>query len=304
MSEFGSRSDVLAVVVTYNPGPELRHHLRAIREQVSALLVIDNASENSKFVARIARETNCRLVNNDENLGVATALNQAARIALDEGFEWLATFDQDSLVAVGSIEALRATYITCPQREQVAIVAMSHKDRATGREYHLPGDVITSDAAWRSVRTTITSGSMVRTTVFSDVGLFDDLLFIDCVDHDFCLRCRRSGYIILESTTATLSHSLGEATNRALLGINFSNSNHTSTRRYYMVRNNLAIFKRYVTFDAKWCLITLLHVFGDCFVSLVFETNRYSKLLAMLCGARDFLLGRFGPHRVTSAASM
>ncbi len=210
-------ANVLAVVVTYNPDPDLVEHLTAIKLQIATVVVIDNGSANASDVEHQARAAGCRFIGNAANLGVAAALSQGARLALAEGFEWLATFDQDSLIEGGAIDGLLAVYACHPRRDRVAIVAMSHRDRATGRDYHHPEDIIETAPLWRSLRATITSGSLIRTEVFAQIGVFDDTLFIDSVDHDFCQRCRRHGWLVIEGREQLMEHSIGAVTEHDFL---------------------------------------------------------------------------------------
>lgn len=287
---------VLAVVVSYNPDDELASRLRALRGQVRTLLVVDNGSANSAAVQAMAQEAGCSVILNASNLGIAEALNQGARAAAQQGATWLATFDQDSLVPACAIADLLALYPTLPDRDRVAVLAMSHRDRGTGRDYHRSGEVIEESERWRLVRTSITSGSLVRVDAFRQLGLFDAGLFIDMVDLDFCLRCRRHGLRVVESREVTLTHSMGDSTSRAVLGRNIVLTRHSPLRRYYITRNQLEMCRRYLAADPRWVLGALWDLVGGIAVTLLLEEERGAKLRAMLAGLRDFALRRFGPR--------
>src|SRR5258708_29269327 len=123
-------TDVLAAVVTFHPGADLTHNLEALRRQVAAVLVIDNGSADFASVERAALAAGCHVIANSDNLGIAAALNQAADLARAQDYAWLATFDQDSLVPDGALAGLLAVYAAHPDRERIAIMAMSHPDRA------------------------------------------------------------------------------------------------------------------------------------------------------------------------------
>src|SRR5439155_25136726 len=87
--------NVIAVVVTFNPGADLALNLAALRAQLGNVVVIDNGSADAAGIEMLARAAGCRFVGNPTNLGIAAALSQGARLAMAEGFDWLATFDQD-----------------------------------------------------------------------------------------------------------------------------------------------------------------------------------------------------------------
>jgi rhamnosyltransferase len=288
--------DVMAVVVTYGPGAELGANLEAIRDQAGAVVVVDNGSANAAWVERTARAGGCRFIGNDVNLGIATALNQGVRMARTEGFAWLATFDQDSLIAPGALAGLLAIHESHPQRERIAILAMSHRDRATQRAYHQPWDILEETPIWRSLRATITSGSLTPLWVFDKVGMFDDRLFIDSVDHEFCLRCRRDSLLVIEARSQAMDHSIGAITEHNFLWRRVACTNHSPTRRYYMTRNQIEVYGRHLFTDFRWSALGLYYLAVSSVIVLVLERDRWAKLGAMLEGARDVLLRRFGPR--------
>jgi len=288
--------NVLAVVVTYHPDAGLDRRLEALRGQVGSVLVVDNGSPNIGDIEAMARAAGCRLIANAANLGVAAALNAAARVALAEGFEWLASFDQDSLAPPGALAGLIELYAAHPWRKSIAVLAMSHRDRATGRDYHRSGDILEETGAWRSVRTTITSGALTRCEAFRALGLFDERLFIDGVDHDFCLRCRGAGWRVIESRGQVMDHSLGAISRRRLLWGSVACSNHSALRRYYITRNTLELSLRHLRHDPVWCLRAAGNLLVDSLVVVLLEEDRQAKLGAILQGTWHFVLRRFGPR--------
>jgi rhamnosyltransferase len=293
---------VLAAVISYNPDRSLLVNLEAIRKQVEAVLVIDNGSKNLPWIQEASSATGAWLVSNATNRGIASALNQAVQVARERGFDWLATFDQDSLCPAGAIDGLLTLYRTHPCRERIGVLAFSHRDRATRRDYHRRVDILVEAAGWRGLRSTITSGCLVPLAVFEDVGTFDDSLFIDSVDHDFCLRARKHGWLIIESLEHVLEHSIGNATERHLLGVRVVCTHHSALRRYYMTRNQLEVSRRNLLFDPIWSIKGILQYSAGAAAALLFESDKLPKLGAMLAGLLDFMLRRFGPRR-TNAAS-
>jgi len=287
---------VLAVVVTYHPDAGLAQRLRALRAEVGAVLVVDNASPDFAAIEAAAREADCQVIGNRTNLGVAAALNQGADAALAGRFAWLALFDQDSLISQGAIAALLGLYDRHPAREAIAVLAMSHRDRATGADYHRRGDILEETGGWRSVRTTITSGSLVRREALESLGAFDDRLFIDGVDHDFCLRCRGAGRLVIEARGQVLEHSLGAIARRRVLGRGVPLSNHSAARRYYITRNSLELSVRHFGRDPLWSVRELAHLATSNAAVALLEADRRAKVGAMLQGAWHFATRRFGPR--------
>lgn len=56
----------------------------------------------------------------------------------------------------------------------------------------------------------MSSGCLIPRTTFNKVPSFDDDLFIDLVDHDFCLKVKKAGLEVLVVVDAQMGHSLGK----------------------------------------------------------------------------------------------
>jgi rhamnosyltransferase len=298
MSESGEpRSDVLAVVVTYNPDDDLVRNLAALRSQVAEVLVVDNGSVDAAVVQSAAATARCAFQANGENRGIAAALNQGAALALQRGATWLATFDQDSLVPTGAIEGVLARLARQPDAARFGIVAPSHRDRGTSHDYHHPVDILGETPDWRNLRCTITSGSLIRCEVLAQAGLFEERLFIDAVDLEFCMRIRRYGWRIGEARDIVMAHSIGASTEHRVLGVRMVCTHHSPLRRYYITRNMLEVCTRYFLFDPAWCAKGVAVMLSGAVASVVGEREKLAKFRAVARGFRDFGLRRFGAYR-------
>ena len=58
--------------------------------------------------------------------------------------------------------------------------------------------------------------------IFDKIGGFDEKLFIDGVDFDFCIRMRKAGYGILRSNNVYLLQEVGKGRSKSLFGKTFS----------------------------------------------------------------------------------
>jgi len=278
---------ICAVVVTYNPGPGFVGNIEAVAAQVGEVVLVDNgsASETEQHLRQLETRLGCKVIRNCQNLGIAAALNQGVNCALEAGFDWVGTFDQDSRVCDEFFCKMRETYEQAPDPEKIALLTPRYVDRDTG--IHLP-----LRRAGGEILTTLTSGSMMPTSAIRKLGLFEESLYIDAVDTEFCLRARRNGMLIRQSP-AVLWHSLGHTTYHRLLGFHFGTTNHSPGRHYYITRNRLRLLSRYAT-DWPWFWREIRGmIFDDAKIILV-EPNKWSKFRAMAAGVVDALSGRFG----------
>ena len=107
---------VCAVVVTYNPKPAFVENVAAVSAQVDHTVVVDNGSSSETEVHLVGLESRfgCKVIRNRQNLGIAAALNIGVKCAMEAGFDWVATFDQDSRVSDGFISLMLETYRQAP----------------------------------------------------------------------------------------------------------------------------------------------------------------------------------------------
>ena len=92
----------------------------------------------------------------------------------------------------------------------------------------------------------ITSGAIINLKIAESLGGFDEKLFIDGVDTDFCIHSFEKGYQTLLVNEFSLRHQLGEEKKvmTPLLKSTFRKF-HNPTRLYYIVRNHLYLRSKY-----------------------------------------------------------
>ena len=91
------RKGIAGCVIFYYPDQTALDNLEICRRQVDRFFVIDNSDDLSPAIEKYFQHaTNIEYIANDTNLGVATALNIAAGMALKDGYDFLLTMDQDS----------------------------------------------------------------------------------------------------------------------------------------------------------------------------------------------------------------
>ena len=225
--------DVLAVVVSYNGLEKTRQGVEALRGQVGHIHIVDNGSEAESLVVleSLEREPGITVERLGVNRGVGCALNRGVQRAREMGCSWLLTMDQDSVVDGSLIEAYRRAVEGDPTQVCLTprITTNSHKkDRAGG-----------------AVSYAITSGNLVRVSVFDLIGPYDEGLFVDYIDFDFSLRLRRAGYAVYRVPDALMHHQLGDTVELPQAVRRFYDR-HSPVRRYYMYRNFMYMTERYV----------------------------------------------------------
>jgi rhamnosyltransferase len=283
-----TRSDICAAVITFFPQPDSAENVLALAPQVGRLLIIDNGSSDETLqpVESAAHSVGATVLRLGSNFGIAKALNTGLRLAHEQGFQWLATFDQDSRPSAAMLQVMADALASYPARDLVGLVAPVHVDRRAG--------IVVSDRhreetgpTWHIIRTAMTSGNLVNIQAARAVGGFDDSLFIDYVDHEFCLRLRHRGYRILEASLAHLSHALGNMEVRNLGIARTGITNQSALRRYYMTRNRLLLWREYWRFEPAWVLRDMRRFISESVGIAFFEKDTAAKFRMIRRGIRD-----------------
>lgn len=298
-----SRDSIAAVVVTFFPDDTLYRRLDEIALQVGLVVMVDNGSspEITFCLKEWAARTSAVLICNAVNLGLATALNQGVRRASAQSFEWVITFDQDSMPEDGMVNALWESSHAGPDPEQIVVIGAhtydernpSRRERWLRPKWYGFERIQCGAEDLENVTFVITSGALTRVAVWEKLGGFDERLFIDYIDHDFCLRALRAGFKITVSARARLAHNLGAKRQVRAMGHTFQPTFHSARRHYYMARNRVLMWRRHAVRFPHWWLFDFCFGLLNTLRVLVVEDQRKAKMSAMLRGTIDGLLNRW-----------
>lgn len=285
-------SKVAAIIVSYNPDKNLLDSVNLLISQVEKIIIVDNGSieEKRKDISSIKDIDNERIeiIFNEENLGIATALNIGVREALKQGFNWILTMDQDSKASKDMVEKMFEVYNNIDEKERKSILSIFPNfvdERIQSIEENSVMNI------YEYVDADITSGNLVNSEVFDKVGFFDDSLFIDLVDTDFCMRLNEKNIKMIKVRDAILYHSLGESQSvKSILG-KFNTSNHSALRRYYMTRNRFYIWERYKDLNS-FTLNRDKKLFKKEFIKIILgEKDKVNKIKMVFKGYKDYKKG-------------
>jgi len=269
---------VFACIVTYEPDIELLNaNIAAVLGQVEGVVLVDNASRNlSSFLQTL--DPRVDVLRQSQNQGLSRAMNAAARRAQAEGADAVLMLDQDSVVSAGAGASLSNALRADPG---LAIVAAHMVDRNVEGVGESPTDVL------EAVNACITSGSLVRLSDWAAVGGWDENLFIDYVDFDFCLRLRMRGRGIRIDHETKLDHAIGDAQRVGRVVV----WGHGATRLEHMANDVVRYAKKHRRSPAGLQVVprgVARAVAGLCWkaaVVLRYEQDKSAKLRALAKGA-------------------
>ncbi len=295
-----------AIIVTFHPGAEITENIAALHGQVDEIIIVDNGSgdDSTELLGQLAQLSGVSIIYNQENLGIAAALNMGVRLAKAAGHQWVVTFDQDSKATPGMIGAMLDAYEAYPEKKKVASLSPRYWHKSTGEIYGNSPDAPDKEVLpYAEVLVVMTSGNLIKSSIFDVVGYFNEDLFIDYVDNEYCLRCSVHGYRILEVKNAILEHSIGYPTQHKFLWKTPIASNHSALRRYYIARNSIYTYRKFMFTHPMWMLKDAYGLLKVVAVVVLFDTNRRQKLAAIIRGVIHGLSGRMGKFNGPGQAS-
>lgn len=292
---------ICAVVISYYPAEQIIENVVTLLDQVDEVVIVDNGSDpaTKELLGRLGHYPKVSVIYNHENIGIAAALNIGVKQAKKSEYKWIATFDQDSKVTPGMISTMLQVYEAYPEQGKVASLSPRYRDIASGRIGSSSNQHSShGGGAYGEPLVVITSGNMIKSSAFDTVGYFNEVLFIDHVDTEFCLRCATLGYKILEAHDAILEHSLGTPTQHKILWKTPITSNHSALRRYYNARNGVYIYKKFVFERPVWVIKHAYTYLKIIIALMLFERQRGGKLIAICRGVFHGLFGKLGKYKI------
>lgn len=277
-----SNHKICAGIVTYNPNLELlKDNIEAVSKQIDYIIIWDNGSDNYTEIMdelshfSLSSYCNVELMTQHYNEGIASALNHIFEIANSKKYDWLLTLDQDSIIPKDMIKKY-SSYLCV---DDVGIICPIIKDR--NKE-----DVIVENESISYIDYCITSASLTNIAAWRKIGGFDEYIFIDNVDDDFCRNLRLHQFKILQLNSVVLSHSIGEIKQVKIFKKIVNIYNHSSFRKYYQIRNWFYLDYKY---DKRIRLKTLIHTFITYIKVFIWEKDKRSKFNLMTKGVVDGL---------------
>ncbi len=209
-----SEKIIYAGIVLYKPDMKrLNKNIRSILPQVDQVLIYDNGIniEYKKQIEQIC-PSKLTLLGCGENNGLARALNEIMKYAEREGAQWVITLDQDSV----SPDNMVSEYKKRMQDDKTGIICPRIVDK---RRFYMTEEQVDKTDCF--VEKCITSASCTLVKAWHDVGAFDDFLFIDLIDNDFCKRLRIKGWNILKINSLVLDQEFGNIRPKKPRVVNF-----------------------------------------------------------------------------------
>lgn len=279
---------IVGVVVLYHPGDDLVRNINSYLPWLDRLLLWDNTPADEQRalpLSEVAYPERLERRGCGKNVGIGTALNDAARYALENGFTHLLTLDQDSYFLEGDFPR----YLQCASKYgDGAILSVNYFIKSQQAPLYPVCDRVDK------VASAMTSGTLYPVALFHRLGYFMEELFVWGIDCEYCWRAARQGVETLCFKNILLQHDLGyQRKKHRLLGKEVFPNEYPPMRTYYNVRNGILLHRLYPDhLNLKAHL--RYHLYKRIIFILLYEDRKFAKWKALWDGWQDGKRGRCG----------
>ncbi len=280
------------IIILFNPDVDfVLKNIKAIYNSIDKVILVDNSDVVNPNIASVC-DGKVIYLPGMKNLGIAKAQNIGLKRAKELKSDFSVLFDQDSVLSdynftsmiekfqgyEGKLACLGPRIIDSFSNKQVK--PFVQKEMGTVNELTLCSQIIAS-------------GKMIRMSVLEEIGIFEEKLFIDGVDHEWCWRATSKGYAIGINEGVVMTHTLGDSRYK-FFKVTFKVA--SPIRTYYQFRNILILSRRsYV--PIYWKIRNLLGVPIRFFVFALCHKDNISYRKFMLAGIRDGFKNILGKYK-------
>lgn len=295
-----------AYITAYEDCKAVQACVAAIKNQsflVEKILVVDNSTNQLVVLANFE---DVIIDTHPENIGISGGLRLGLEWAIEHDYDFLWTFDQDSVPDSNCLKALLEVYNQLFQvNYKVGIVAPTPIDSRTnavveGARFERDrfiGCKPIDGVQHYECDAPITSGSLISIAAarISPPPRAD--LFIDGVDLDYGMQLKQKGFHNLIVSQAILYHEFGNPLKVKFLRQERFVQNYSALRHYYICRNHTYLETRYAKgwYCLTCCLRRLKYLLRTIVLIVLHDLeDKPLKIWACLQGTFHGLTGKLG----------
>lgn len=274
-------------VILYNPDKNVTENIESYIKKIDKLFIVDNGNGEKVYNELKRNYGNIEIIKHIENMGIAYSLNEVLKICQNK-YTHLLTMDQDSYFIGNCMEKY------CCELEKF------YQENVLGLGPQLVLEDIPSHLSqnikWNKKISVITSGNIISIKNAIAIGGFDQNLFIDEVDREFCYRGIIRGFDIFQCENGIyLKHNIGETIDRWRIHKKIKCLNHNYVRKYYIMRNRLYVYTKYRSINKKiFDKLYIKEILRLIFDVIFYENDKKRKMKSIFLGAKDFFNKNMG----------
>ncbi len=269
------------LTVLYEPKDEYFRNIKKFYRDLNCLIIIDNSENNhkTKIIEEFGEDKGVEYYYLGENVGLCKAINMGIKVLSERGYNWCFYVDQDSVYINDLIQIYKDNVLF--KSNNVGVIGPQHKiDRK-----HLKMKKGVKSKEWL-----MTSGCLFNIDTFTKIGGFDERIFLDGLDVEYCLRCRKNGHKVVQCLDAIIEHHPAVTKTKKIGFFTIKYGWDKPIRYYYKIRADVFMKKHYKT---NYCKVDMIIKLAK--IILFFDDKKiYFK--AYQKGIHDAKNGIFGKY--------
>ena len=284
-----NKSKIYTVLVAFNATKkDLNPIINELLKQTSFVVICNNSK-----VDLIYPHPRIKVLNFEDNLGIARAQTLGMVWAYEEGADFVLQMDQDSLPDKNMVKLLHDSFLALVMANyNVGLIGPRDYDRYTkkihttilNRTSCQKGKLVPEFKDLVFVNTLISSGSLIPKKAYQAIGGMLDELFIDIVEFEYCWRLKANGFLIVRNNKAMLGHRIGDGRIDFLKFFDIRVS--SPIRYYYWFRNVLYLFNRSHV-PTIWKVRSAFNMIFKLSFHPFILNNGFDRFKFMLLGIKD-----------------
>lgn len=270
--------NIYAGVTFYYPSLETINYVVSLKNVFEKIIIFDNSERPDPTILNVFADRNKYIYRcNNQNLGLSKAFNYMIRTCIDENVNYLMLFDQDSCFDIDIVNnfIIKLTSIEELYRRNTMIFAL--------KTYFYDEDIYNMSCLEELDESNfvISSGSCLNISLVAESNiLYDENLFIDHIDFDFCKRIIQNNYKILILNKFFVKQQLGYKYKNRIC--------YSPIRFYYFTRDRLYLNRR----DYSFPLYIFYNFKSLCYILfkkiIMNEDKKLLKLKYFVLGFIDY----------------
>lgn len=294
---------VAAYITAFQDSSAVEACLSGIKEQsypIQDIYIVDNSPQ------AIVENTHESLIirHHPDNIGIGGGLALVLEETLKKNYDFLWTFDQDSVPNNNALEQLLKFYEKTKFKNRIGIIAPIAFDLRTNQiiqgalfqRDHFVGCEHQSNLPYQC-DAPITSGSLIALEAVRVAGLPYTELFIDGVDFEYGMRLCQKGFQNFIIPQAVIHHEFGIPQRVKFLSKEKVLQIYSPLRHYYICRNHTYLEMQYVSkpYMIHTFLFRLKYFFNTARNIILFDNkSKLIKVWACFIGTWHGFQGKLG----------
>lgn len=264
-----------AGIIWFEPNIHAFEQLKIVSNSFKKVYVYDNSNYSSQDEIDKLNLKNVIYEFNHKNEGISIAFNKIVNKC--QNYDFLFALDQDTEIKKEDIIELQ-NYINQNYNENVGIYCP---------DIYFNNKVRNSNKTIKNVAFTITSCSMINLNIFKSLGKYDENIFLDGVDREYCFRLIKNGYLTQQVNTIHVKQNLGNG-QKNIFGI----YEHSPIRNYYIAYNRRYFIDKYPHYFKGYKRIRYLYLscIKQVLSVVICEKKKIAKIHMIIKANKDYKL--------------